>query len=132
VRGQYCIERSDVILRALQYNIKHPSAADIMMPRRLPAGEKERRVYKYLRAATLRPEEHPQLAALIVKNESGRLHCRSPADSIDQLCALAERVDALEEKFNDVYHRLVRLEWQNEMLMAVLVKLVSKRRYALV
>ena len=39
-------------------------------------------------------QEYPQLAMLLVKNQTGRLHCRSPQDCLTDLTL---RVEALEE-----------------------------------
>ena len=91
--------------------------------------EKERGkvIYNYLRAAMLHPDQHPQLASLVVKNQNGRLHCRSREDCLTELTL---RVEALEESIAEHRRRVAAMETQIQILVAVLVKLVSGRMCA--
>ena len=72
-------------------------------------------------------QEYPQLAMLLVKNQTGRLHCRSPQDCLTDLTL---RVEALEERLAEHRRRVAAMETQIQILVAVLVKLVSGRMCA--
>jgi hypothetical protein len=75
------------------------------------------------------PEEHPDLANVIVKSEV-TARCHSPVDTqtiMEELAALSLRMERLEMLLHEVYkHKFARLEMQVNVLALVVEKLLTR------